>query len=132
SRRPTEVLAAARRAFPIELWNRIEEPLVFAPLGAAEVAEVARRLARASSQRLERERGIRFELDDRAVRYLLANGGFDRELGARPMRAALGRLVEAPLAEAILAGEVNPGDAVRVRVAGTSSKRAPRISFQKA
>ena len=131
SRRAAEVLAAARRAFPIELWNRIEEPLVFEPLGAAEVAEIARRLASASSKRLERERGIRFELDDRAVKFLLRNGGFDRELGARPMRAALGRLVEAPLAEAILAGEVSPGDAVRVRVSA-SSKRSPRISFQKA
>jgi ATP-dependent Clp protease ATP-binding subunit ClpC len=131
SRRAAEVLAAARRAFPIELWNRIEEPLVFEPLGAAEVAEIARRLASASSKRLERERGIRFELDDRAVKFLLQNGGFDRELGARPMRAALGRLVEAPLAEAILAGEVSPGDAVRVRVSA-SSKRSPRISFQKA
>jgi ATP-dependent Clp protease ATP-binding subunit ClpC len=131
-RRPADVIASARRAFPIELWNRIEEPLVFDPLGAAEVAEVARRLARASSQRLFSERGIRFELDERAVKYLLQNGGFDRELGARPMRAALGRLVEAPLAEAILAGEVSPGDAVRVRVAAASSKRAARISFQKA
>src|SRR5262249_51522663 len=57
ARRPADVLAAARRAFPIELWNRIEEPLVFAALGPTEVAEVARRLARASSRRLERERG---------------------------------------------------------------------------
>jgi ATP-dependent Clp protease ATP-binding subunit ClpC len=108
------MLAAARKHFPIELWNRIEEPLVFGPLGAAEVAEVARRLARSSSTRLERERNIRYDLDDRAIAYLLKHGGFDRELGARPMRAALGRLVEAPLAEAILAGRLHAGEAVQV------------------
>jgi ATP-dependent Clp protease ATP-binding subunit ClpC len=125
ARKPADVITAARQAFPIELWNRIEEPLVFAPLDADEIAEIARRLARTSSDRLERERGIRYELDDGAVSYLLKHGGFDRELGARPMRAALGRLVEAPLANAILAGEVLPGQVIRV------ARRGARLTFAK-
>jgi ATP-dependent Clp protease ATP-binding subunit ClpC len=126
SRRPADVLAAARTAFPIELWNRIEEPLVFAPLARAEVAEIARRLARASSDRLERERGIRYQLDEPAIAFLLRQGGFDATLGARPMRSALSRLVEAPLADAILSGEITPGDAVRATV------RQGRVRFEKA
>ena len=66
------------------------------------------------SRRLEAERRIRFAADDAAVDYLLEHGGWDPALGARPMRGAIQRLVEAPLAERILAGEFAQGDAVRV------------------
>ena len=45
---------------------------------------------------------------------LLASGGFDPELGARPMRRAIGRLVEAPIAEMILRGELERGDVALV------------------
>jgi ATP-dependent Clp protease ATP-binding subunit ClpC len=48
------------------------------------------------------------------VAHLLDHGGWDPALGARPMRGAVQRLVEAPLAERILAGEFGPGDTVQV------------------
>jgi ATP-dependent Clp protease ATP-binding subunit ClpC len=48
---------------------------------------------------------------------LLDAGGFDAELGARPMRRAIGRLVEAPIAEMLLKGEINEGDVALVDVA---------------
>jgi ATP-dependent Clp protease ATP-binding subunit ClpC len=50
--------------------------------------------------------------------FLLDHGGYDPALGARPMRSAVQRLVEAPLAERILAGEFEAGDDVRVEVDG--------------
>ena len=50
------------------------------------------------------------------VAHLLAHGGFDPALGARPMRGAVQRLVEGPIAERILAGELVPGDEVEVAV----------------
>ncbi len=102
--------AAARAELPPELYNRIDEVLAFAPLGPSEVAEVARRMLRALGEELERARGVRLDVSDRAIEALLASGGFDPELGARPMRRAIGRLVEAPIAEMILKGDLQTGD----------------------
>jgi ATP-dependent Clp protease ATP-binding subunit ClpC len=51
------------------------------------------------------------------VEFLVANGGFDPSLGARPMRGTVQRLLEAPLAERILAGEFGSGDVVAVTAA---------------
>jgi ATP-dependent Clp protease ATP-binding subunit ClpC len=102
--------AAARAGLPPELYNRIDEVLAFAPLGRADVAEVARRMLRALGEDLEAARGISLDVSERAVEALLDEGGFDAELGARPMRRAIGRLVEAPIAEMILKGELDRGD----------------------
>jgi len=108
------VLETAKAAFPIELWNRIEERLVFAPLAATEVFQVARLQIRHSSQRLEAERRISFVADDSAIEYLIRHGGYQRELGARPMRTTIQRLIEGPIAELILAGRVSEGDRLRI------------------
>jgi ATP-dependent Clp protease ATP-binding subunit ClpC len=102
--------AAARAGLPPELYNRIDEVLAFAPLGRADVAEVARRMLRALGEDLEASRGISLDVSEGAVEALLDEGGFDAELGARPMRRAIGRLVEAPIAEMILKGELDRGD----------------------
>jgi ATP-dependent Clp protease ATP-binding subunit ClpC len=116
--REDRVLDAARGAVPPELWNRLDERIVFSPLAREDVARIARLLLADSSRRLEAERRIRFSVTDEAVLHLLDHGGWDPALGARPMRGAVQRLVEAPLAERILAGEIGPGDAVLVDVAG--------------
>jgi ATP-dependent Clp protease ATP-binding subunit ClpC len=108
--------AAARSALPPELYNRIDEVLAFAPLGRAEVAEVARRMLRALGEELQSARGVRLDVSDAAIGALLAAGGFDPELGARPMRRAIARLVEAPIAEMILRGELERGDVALVDV----------------
>ena len=102
--------AAARAGLPPELYNRIDEVLAYAPLGRADVAEVARRMLRALGEDLEASRGISLDVSEGAVLALLDEGGFDAELGARPMRRAIGRLVEAPIAEMILKGELDRGD----------------------
>jgi ATP-dependent Clp protease ATP-binding subunit ClpC len=126
--REERVLDAARGAVPPELWNRIDERIVFGALGREDVARVARLLLADSSRRLEAERRIRFSASDAAVLHLLDHGGWDPALGARPMRGAVQRLVEAPLAERILAGELGAGDAVLVDVEGgaLSFRRAAR------
>ena len=56
------------------------------------------------------DRGVRLDYDDQVVEHLLDSGGFEPSLGARPMRRAIARLVEAPLADAILRGEIATGD----------------------
>jgi len=62
------------------------------------------------------------------VSHLLDHGGWDPALGARPMRGAVQRLVEAPLAERILSGEYGAGDEVAVDVEGgaVAFRRAAR------
>jgi ATP-dependent Clp protease ATP-binding subunit ClpC len=116
--RESRVLEAARGAVPPELWNRLDERLVFPSLSREQVARVATLLLAESADRLHGERRIRYLAAPEVAGFLLDHGGYDPALGARPMRSAVQRLVEAPLAEKILAGEFEPGDEVRVEVAG--------------
>ena len=108
--------AAARAGLPPELYNRIDEVIAFAPLGRTDVAEVARRMLRQLGDELEAARGVRLDVSDGAVDALLTAGGFDPELGARPMRRAISRLVEAPIAEMVLEGKLGRGDVALVEV----------------
>jgi ATP-dependent Clp protease ATP-binding subunit ClpC len=111
-------LSSVRKQLPLELWNRLDEKLVFRPLQKAEVSQVAALLLRDSSGRLASEKGIGYEAGAEVIEHLLAHGGFDAALGARPMRQAVQRLVEAPLADAILEKRFAPGDTVRIKVEG--------------
>jgi ATP-dependent Clp protease ATP-binding subunit ClpC len=110
------LLAAARAALPPELYNRLDEVIAFAPLTRGDVAEVARRMLAALGEDLARARGVRLDVSDAAIAALLDGGGYDAELGARPMRRAIGRLVEAKIAEMLLRGELSPGDVAMVEV----------------
>ncbi len=105
-------VAAARRALPPELWNRIDEPLFFGPLSRDEVSEIAHRMVGGVIQQLRERQGVELSVDATAIDSLVALGGYDPELGARPMRRAIGRMVEAPLAAAILGGEFQRGDRI--------------------
>ena len=108
--------AAARAALAPELYNRIDEVLAFAPLDRRDVGEVAQRMLRSLGEELEMVRGIRLDVSAAAIDALLDGGGFDEELGARPMRRAIARLVEAPIAEMILKGELVRGDVAMIDV----------------
>ena len=110
------VLGAARRALPPELWNRIDETLVFEPLGADEIRGIARLLLDASFAAAAAGRDVTVAADDELVDHLLAAGGYEPALGARPMRRAIQRLVEAPLARALLRPELPRGARLRVGV----------------
>jgi len=117
--------SAARKALPPELWNRIDERLPFRPLEEEEVARIATLLLEESSKRLSTERGIEYSAGQDVVGHLLKSGGFDPQLGARPMRQMVQRLVEGPLAERILSGEFGAGDKVRVALL------AGQLAFQR-
>jgi ATP-dependent Clp protease ATP-binding subunit ClpC len=111
----TRVLLAAKRALPPELWNRIDEPLFFAPLDRDAVARIARRMVNVVAAVLQREHGVAIEVEASAIETLIAAGGYDASLGARPMRRTVARLLEAKLARAILAGEFKRGELVVAR-----------------
>ncbi len=109
---------AARDALPPELYNRIDEILTFAPLSRSAVLKIGRKLVKGLSDELEISRGALLEVDDAAIEVLLDQGGYDPEFGARPLRRTLARLVEAPLAEALLSGQLAPGDTWQVTGSG--------------
>ncbi|MBI5525811.1 MAG: ATP-dependent Clp protease ATP-binding subunit [Deltaproteobacteria bacterium] len=108
------VFDAAREHFPPEMWNRIDEKILFHPLSREEIVRIAAIQLDASSECLRREKEISFSVEPGAVEYLIENGGFEPELGARPMRQAIQRLVEARIAELILKSDLARGDKVRI------------------
>ncbi|MGH7269278.1 MAG: AAA family ATPase, partial [Polyangiaceae bacterium] len=108
------LVASARSALPPELYNRIDEVLAFAPLSRTDVAEVARRMLCGLGEELSAARGVRLDVSDAAIDALLDEGGFDATLGARPMRRAIARLIEAPIAEMLLKGQLDRGDVAMV------------------
>jgi ATP-dependent Clp protease ATP-binding subunit ClpC len=114
--REQALIGAARAALPPELYNRLDEVLAFAPLTRDDVAEVARRMLAALGSELEAVRGVRLDVADAAVHALLDQGGYDAELGARPMRRAIARHVEAKVAELLLRGQIGRGDVALVDV----------------
>jgi ATP-dependent Clp protease ATP-binding subunit ClpC len=103
-------LELARGTFAPELWSRFDERLVFAPLTRHEVGRVAQLLLAESSRRLWDERRISFRIGPGLIDHLVAAGGYQQALGARPMRQTVERLVESQLADEILAGRVARGD----------------------
>jgi ATP-dependent Clp protease ATP-binding subunit ClpC len=111
-------IARARATLAPELYNRFDEVLVYAPLAREEVSEIARRLLASIARALEEQRGVRLELGPNVVEFLIDNGGFEPALGARPLKRALARLVEAPLAEKILEGDLERGSTLLLDVLG--------------
>ena len=110
-------IGAARSALPPELWNRLDEAIFFEPLRREEIKGIAARMLADSASRLLEERKISYHVSDEVADHLLDHGGFDASLGARPMRGAVQRMIEGPIADRILSGELVPGTSVRVSVA---------------
>ncbi|MCA9700343.1 MAG: ATP-dependent Clp protease ATP-binding subunit, partial [Myxococcales bacterium] len=107
-----EILDRARAHFPVELWNRIEAPLVLRPLTRPQMLTICRRLIAGSSARLAHDRGIRYRVDDEVIEQLIDRAGIDPALGARPLRHLLGREIESLVADDILRGRIRAGDEV--------------------
>jgi ATP-dependent Clp protease ATP-binding subunit ClpB len=110
------VLEELRQHLRPEFLNRIDEVIVFRPLGLDEITQVVDIQAAHLRKRLAEKR-IVLELTDGA-KALLAKEGFDPVFGARPLKRTLQRRVQDPLALKLLEGEVQPGDTVRVDARG--------------
>ncbi len=96
------IIEAARKRLAPELWNRFDEVLCFDSLSRVDVREVAARMLAGLAARLGDQRGIELTFEDALLDHLVDAGGFDPELGARPMARTIGRLVESPLAKILL------------------------------
>ncbi len=108
------VLAELRRTFRPEFLNRIDETVVFRQLEKDQVICVAEKLLGQIGQRLE-ELGIGMECSPQAVE-LLAERGYDRAYGARPLRRVIRGLVEDPAATLLLNGTLGRGDRLELSV----------------
>ena len=108
------VMAELRQTFRPEFLNRIDDIIVFRALTQADIQEVARRMLRTVSARME-TMGIHLDASDEAVAEL-AKEGFDPKYGARPLRRAIQSKVEDAVAEKMLDGTLQNGDTARLTV----------------
>ncbi|HJU36923.1 MAG TPA: AAA family ATPase [Gaiellaceae bacterium] len=103
---------ALRDVFRPEFLNRIDEVIEFTPLSKDQIADIVElQLARLRERLAERQ--IELELTD-AAKDALAEAGWDPAYGARPLKRAIQRLVENPLALRLLEGDFADGDTIRV------------------
>ncbi|MBA0089137.1 MAG: AAA family ATPase, partial [Acidobacteria bacterium Pan2503] len=107
-----EAMEALRASFRPEFLNRIDEIVIFNPLGKEQLAKIVGLLMK-DVERLLAERQITLELKP-AAQELLLREGYDPAYGARPLRRTIQRLIQDPLALQILEGKVLPGDHVIV------------------
>ena len=109
------MLAELGRLLRPELLGRVDETVVFSPLGKAELGRIASLLLEEIRERADKA-GVSLEFDDSVTDRLIADsertGG-----GARPLRRAAVRLIEDALATEMLTGKIRKRDRVRVKVA---------------
>lgn len=108
----SKAMEGLKRMFRPEFINRIDQIVVFHSLGKAELYRIVDLLLNQVRSRLS-EQGISLEVSDE-VRDFLLREGYDEEYGARPLRRAIQTYVDDALADAVLAGEVAPGQTARL------------------
>jgi ATP-dependent Clp protease ATP-binding subunit ClpB len=118
------VMTALHGHFKPEFLNRVDDIIIFRPLGKEQLVKIIE-LRLEDVRRLLADRKISLELTD-AARELLFTEGFDPNFGARPLKRAIQKLVQDPLALKILDGEVLHGDHVIV----DADKRAGKMVIQ--
>jgi ATP-dependent Clp protease ATP-binding subunit ClpC len=125
-RMKAKVNDALKNHFRPEFLNRIDEVIVFHELSREEVMEIVDlKLARTAEQLATQ--GLAIELTP-AARSLLAERGFDPQLGARPVRRAIQQLLEDPLSERILWKEFRVGETISIDVEEVDGEQ--QLSFR--
>jgi ATP-dependent Clp protease ATP-binding subunit ClpB len=121
------VLSMVRSSFKPEFLNRLDDVVVFEPLGMAELARIVELQVGLLARRLA-DRRLTLEVTP-AAREWLALSGYDPAYGARPLRRLVQREIGDRLAKALLAGEIRDGDGVLVDTASAADAMQPdRVS----
>jgi ATP-dependent Clp protease ATP-binding subunit ClpB len=118
------VLEALHGHFRPEFLNRVDDIIVFAPLGKEQLVKIIE-LRLEDVRRLLADRKISIELTD-AAKDMLFTQGYDPNFGARPLKRAIQKLVQDPLALQILDGQILHGDHVVV----DADKKAGKMKFE--
>jgi ATP-dependent Clp protease ATP-binding subunit ClpB len=124
-----QVMAELRRQFRPEFLNRVDDIIIFRPLGEAEIEHIVD-LQLERLRKLLADRKLELEVTPEAKR-VIAEEGYDPAFGARPLKRAVQRLIQNPLALAVLEGRftdgdkivvtAGPGDALRFEKAGSEA-----------
>ena len=111
-----KILDEAKKAFRPEFLNRLDDVIVFRALNKPDLIQILDLEVKKVMERLKGKK-IQLQLDDKA-NDLLVEKGYDPIYGARPMRRAVERYLEDPLAEEILKGHLHENDPIQVTVEG--------------
>jgi ATP-dependent Clp protease ATP-binding subunit ClpC len=117
---------AVKRVFSPEFLNRIDDTIIFHPLEKHHIMEIVQIQMRDLMKRVS-AMGITVELTKQAKEFL-AEKGYDPSFGARPLRRALQRYLEDPIAEELLKGKYPQGSKIRVKV----NKKTGELKFSSA
>jgi ATP-dependent Clp protease ATP-binding subunit ClpB len=121
----TKVLDLLRQTFKPEFLNRVDDVIIFRPLGQEEITRIVDfQIARVA--KLMADRKLTLEVTP-AAKALMATEGYDPVYGARPLKRAIQRLLQNPLAMAVLEGAYVEGDTVRV----DRAKDGNSLAFQR-
>lgn len=116
---------ALKRTFSPEFLNRIDDVLVFNPLGKEEIFRI---IDNALAGLLKRLNNLKFDLTlDEAAKEFVAEKGYDPQFGARPLHRAIQKYVEDPLAEFILSE--NPGEGAQIVATLNETKDGLQIAY---
>jgi ATP-dependent Clp protease ATP-binding subunit ClpB len=118
------VMAEVKASFRPEFVNRIDEIIVFHPLGEAQIASIARIQLKSLEQRLAKM-DIKVDVSDAALKAVAA-AGFDPVYGARPLKRAIQQQIENPLSREILSGHYAAGDTIKIGATGDKITFAKR------
>ncbi|TVP75043.1 MAG: ATP-dependent Clp protease ATP-binding subunit [Puniceicoccaceae bacterium] len=109
-----KILDETKRVFKPEFLNRLNDLVIFKSLARSDMMEIVDLELRNVSKRLK-ERELIFEFSQECKEFLIEKG-YDEKYGARPLRRAVEKYLEDSLAEAILSGEIKPGEVIHVTV----------------
>jgi ATP-dependent Clp protease ATP-binding subunit ClpC len=109
-----------KRLFNPEFLNRIDETIVFRSLTKEDIIQIIRISLGKLLKRVE-QMGVQVELSQTGLEFV-ADRGYDKQFGARPLRRAMQKYIEDPIAEEILKGTVREGSIVRVDVAANGTE----------
>jgi ATP-dependent Clp protease ATP-binding subunit ClpB len=119
-----QVMDVLRQNFRPEFLNRVDDIVIFRPLGEDQLVHIID-LRLADLKKLLVDRKIAITLTD-AAKHMLFTQGYDRAYGARPLKRALQKLIQDPLAMKILDGEILHGDEVKI----DADKRSNTLTFE--
>ena len=115
---------ALKRVFNPEFLNRIDDVIVFQPLEKTHIFSIIDTMSRDLFKRIN-DLGIGVSLTEKAKEFLTEKG-FDAQFGARPLRRAMQKYIEDPLAETILSGNLGDGDSIKI----DAHKNGEELSFK--
>ena len=108
-----KVMVELKKAFRPELLNRIDEKIVFHPLSEEDILKIVDIELNLMINRIE-QKGFKINVDS-SVKKFLAENGYDKDYGARPLKRAITAFIETPIAKFLLSKKVKPGTTIKLK-----------------